>query len=95
MARSSSAPPHVHCGACLFCDTHAAWVDYKDLPTLRRFVGARGKIRARRATGTCAQHQRDLAGAVKLSRELGLLPYAERTVAPRRPVVVVTKAEEA
>ena len=110
MARSpqaSSRPAHaagptLRRGArpkpCTFCDTHAAWVDYKDLSTLRRFVSDRGKIRARRATGTCAQHQRDLAGAVKLSRELGLLPYAERTVAPqrpRRPDAVVTKAEEA
>jgi small subunit ribosomal protein S18 len=51
-------------------------VDFKDTTLLRRFVSDRGKIRARRVTGTCAQHQRDVATAVKNAREMALLPYA-------------------
>ena len=42
---------------------------------LRKFISDRGKIRARRVTGNCTQHQRDVATAVKNSREMALLPY--------------------
>ena len=50
-------------------------VDYKDVNVLRKFISDRGKIRARRVTGNCVQHQRDVAIAVKNARELALLPY--------------------
>ena len=53
---------------------HATWVDYKDVNLLRRFMSDRGKIRARRVTGNCAQHQRDVQVAIKTARELALLP---------------------
>ena len=60
---------------CIFCKDKAAYVDYKDVTLLRKFVSDRGKIRARRVTGNCSQHQRDVAIAVKNSREMALLPY--------------------
>jgi len=66
---------------CLFCAEHIAWVDYKDTNLLRRFMTDRGKIKARGNTGTCAQHQRDVALAIKTARELALLPYVVRTLA--------------
>ena len=50
-------------------------VDYKDTNLLRKFISDRGKIRARRVTGNCTQHQRDIATAVKNAREVALLPY--------------------
>ena len=50
-------------------------VDYKDVKTLRLFISDRHKIRSRRVTGNCVQHQRDVAVAVKNSREVALLPY--------------------
>ena len=50
-------------------------IDYKDTALLRKFISDRGKIRARRVSGNCAQHQRDVAVAVKNSREVALLPY--------------------
>ena len=53
----------------------ADYVDYKDTTLLRKFISDRGKIRARRVTGNCVQHQRDVAIAVKNARELALLPY--------------------
>jgi small subunit ribosomal protein S18 len=65
---------------CIFCSEHTVWVDYKDVGLLRRFVNDRGRIKARSATGTCRQHQRDVAVAIKTARELVLLPYAVRTV---------------
>ncbi len=63
---------------CVFCKDRVTYVDYKDVPTLRKFVSDRGKIRARRVTGNCAQHQRDVASAVKNAREIALLPYSTR-----------------
>jgi small subunit ribosomal protein S18 len=70
---------------CIFCKDHSQWVDYKDVNLLRRFMSDRGKIRARRATGNCAEHQRDVAVAIKMARELALLPYTQRTVSERGP----------
>ena len=58
-----------------FCKDKITYVDYKDTDLLRKFISDRGKIRARRVTGNCTQHQRDVATAVKNSREMALLPY--------------------
>jgi len=63
---------------CYFCREKVSYVDFKDVALLRRFVSDRGKIRARRVTGTCSQHQRDVAAAVKSAREVALLPYVIR-----------------
>ncbi|MSY62293.1 MAG: 30S ribosomal protein S18 [Actinobacteria bacterium] len=45
------------------------------MATLRKYISDRGKIRARRVTGACTQHQRSISTAVKNSREVALLPY--------------------
>jgi small subunit ribosomal protein S18 len=63
---------------CIFCKDKIDYVDFKDVMTLRKFVSERGKIRARRVTGNCSQHQRDVATAVKNAREMALLPYSAR-----------------
>lgn len=63
---------------CIFCKDRVGYVDYKDVVTLRKFVSDRGKIRARRVTGNCVQHQRDVASAIKNAREMALLPYSSR-----------------
>jgi len=60
---------------CRFCANPKMTIDYKDIETLGRFVSDHGKIRARRQTGTCAKHQRQLARAIKRSRHLALLPF--------------------
>ncbi|RVW02409.1 30S ribosomal protein S18 [Rhodococcus spongiicola] len=60
---------------CAFCKEKNTQIDYKDTTLLRKYVSDRGKIRARRVTGNCVQHQRDVAVAVKNSREVALLPY--------------------
>ena len=52
---------------CEFCERHETEVDYKDVATL--------KILPRRATGTCAKHQRKVTEAVKRARNIALLPY--------------------
>jgi small subunit ribosomal protein S18 len=60
---------------CQFCKDKVTYVDYKDTGTLRKYISDRGKIRASRVSGNCRQHQRDVAMAVKNSREMALLPY--------------------
>ena len=69
---------------CIFCKEHIGWVDYKDVNLLRRFMSDRGKIRARRVSGNCSQHQRDVAVAIKTARELALLPYTQRSTSEGR-----------
>ena len=60
---------------CAFCVEHVKDIDYKDAGKLRRFLSDRGRIEARRKTGTCAKHQRWLAIALKRARHLALMPY--------------------
>jgi small subunit ribosomal protein S18 len=60
------------------------WVDYKDVNLLRRFLSERAKIRARRVTGLSAQQQQEVSRAIKLAREMALLPYVHRAVTVRK-----------
>lgn len=60
---------------CVFCAKKDQAIDYKDTALLRTYISERGKIRARRVTGNCVQHQRDIAIAVKNAREVALLPF--------------------
>jgi small subunit ribosomal protein S18 len=53
-------------------------IDYKDLDTLRQFIGETGKIVPSRITGTSARFQRILAREVKRARYLALLPYTDQ-----------------
>src|SRR5215470_77481 len=59
------------------------WVDYKDVNLLRRFMSERAKIRARRVTGNDQQQQAAVARAIKVAREMALLPYSVRQVTQR------------
>lgn len=61
---------------CGFCVDKAVSVDYKDVMRLRKFLTERGKILPRRVTGNCAKHQRALTDAIKVSREIALLPFS-------------------
>lgn len=60
---------------CYFCEEDIEQIDYKDVGKLQEFLTDRGKIRSRRQTSTCAQHQRQLARAVKRARQVALLPF--------------------
>lgn len=63
---------------CYFTKNKIAYIDYKDVELLKRFLSERGKIRSARVTGTRPQYQRLLAEAVKNAREMALLPYTTR-----------------
>ena len=51
------------------------YIDYKDVNRLRRYMTERGKIIARRITGTCAHHQRLLTREIKRARQMALMIY--------------------
>ena len=60
------------------------YVDYKDVDLLSRFMSDRAKIRNMRVTGNDRQQQLEIAKAIKIAREMALLPYARRVAtAPR------------
>ncbi|GBD85539.1 30S ribosomal protein S18 1 [bacterium BMS3Abin02] len=63
---------------CHFCKEKIDYVDYKDVALLRNYMSDRAKIRARRVTGNCTQHQRKVARAIRNAREMALLPYIKR-----------------
>ena len=52
--------------------------DYKNPDKLRSYLQKTGKISARKYTGVCAKHQRQLARAIKRARFLALLPYVQK-----------------
>ncbi len=60
---------------CRFCADKDLPLDYKRVDILRDFVTERGKIIARRITGTCAFHQRRLTVAIKRARQMALMIY--------------------
>ncbi|MBM3498026.1 MAG: 30S ribosomal protein S18 [Armatimonadetes bacterium] len=61
---------------CNFCaDRRTFIVDYKHVRTLRDYLDERGRIRKARQTGACRKHQRKLGRAIKLARQMALVPY--------------------
>ena len=60
---------------CSFCADKIEQVDFKDVHKLKRYLSERGKILPRRITGTCAEHQRMLAKAIKRAREAAIINY--------------------
>ena len=61
---------------CTFCVDKVKYIDYKDVPRLRRFISDRYKMEARRKTGVCSKHQRMLSRAIKRARILALIPFS-------------------
>ena len=62
---------------CRFTVAGVQEIDYKDVDTLRDFIGENGKITPARLTGTRAFYQRQLGTAIKRARFLALLPYTD------------------
>jgi len=61
---------------CRFCVDKVQEIDYKQIYLLKKFVTERGKIMPRRITGNCAYHQREITGAIKMARNIALMPYS-------------------
>ncbi|MCD8204310.1 MAG: 30S ribosomal protein S18 [Coprobacillus sp.] len=75
MASYKKVRPHKK--VCYFKKNNIEHIDYKDVELLKMFITPNGKIAPRRATGTCAKHQRELAKAIKIARIMALLPFVE------------------
>jgi len=50
-------------------------LNYKDVNIIEKYISENGKILPRRVTGTCAKHQRYIAGEVKKARFMALVKY--------------------
>lgn len=60
---------------CRLCAEHIDLVDYKQAQIIKTFCTDNGKMLSRRITGACAKHQRQIMRAVKINRNLSLMPY--------------------
>lgn len=60
---------------CRFCADRKIKIDYKDVRLLSPFITERGKIVARRISGNCAVHQREITTAIKRARIIALIPF--------------------
>jgi len=63
---------------CFFCKENIENIDYKNVSLLEKFISDKGKIRPKRSTGNCVQHQRKIAMAIKRARIIALMPYFKR-----------------
>ena len=59
---------------CPFSSDNSPKIDYKDVKLLKKYVSERGKIVPSRITSVSAKKQRELAKAIKLARNVALLP---------------------
>ncbi|MFN7709485.1 MAG: 30S ribosomal protein S18 [Holosporales bacterium] len=63
---------------CPFSQPGGPKIDYKDVKLLQKYISERGRMIPRRITAVSAEHQRELAQAIKRARFLALLPYVVR-----------------
>ena len=73
MAFKKKFPPRGKC--CRSCADKELPPHYQRPDILRDFIPERGKIIARRITGTCEHHQRLLTREIKRARQMALLIY--------------------
>ena len=66
-----------HKKVCYFTKNKIAYIDYKDVELLKKFITPTGKIASRHSTGTSAKYQRELAVAIKNARLMALLPFIQ------------------
>src|SRR5260370_12648090 len=64
---------------CRFCTREGcprpAFVDYKDVQTLKKMCTNQGKIFSRKRSGNCAAFQRAVKDAINRARFMALIPY--------------------
>ncbi|PJC37451.1 30S ribosomal protein S18, partial [Candidatus Peregrinibacteria bacterium CG_4_9_14_0_2_um_filter_53_11] len=58
-----------------FCKVKVEHIDYKSLHVLHRFISQYGRIVPKYYTGVCLTHQKRLSKAIKVAREMALIPY--------------------
>lgn len=54
------------------------FIDYKNVGLLRAYLDTFGRIVPRYYSGVSLKQQKNLARAIKLAREMGMLPYTRK-----------------
>ena len=62
---------------CNFCIEKSKYIDYKNIPLLKKYISKYAKIVPRYYTGNCLTHQKSLAHAIKNARVIALLPFTK------------------
>lgn len=62
---------------CPFKAAKVDYIDFKSLQILKQFISQYGRIVPRYYTGVTLQNQKKLSHAIKLAREMALLPYVK------------------
>ncbi|MBR2997953.1 MAG: 30S ribosomal protein S18 [Bacilli bacterium] len=60
---------------CALCEGKK--LNFLDAEEMSQYINEKGKILPRRATGTCARHQREVAREVKRARMMAVLPFTK------------------
>ena len=60
---------------CALCEGKK--LNFLDAEEMSQYIYEKGKILPRRATGTCAEHQRVVAREVKRARMMAVLPFTK------------------
>ena len=60
---------------CALCEGKK--LNFLDAEEMSQYINEKGKILPRRATGTCAEHQRVVASEVKRARMMAVLPFTK------------------
>jgi small subunit ribosomal protein S18 len=63
---------------CYFCMHNIQEIDYKDVKLLQKFMSSFAKIVARKRSGVCMKHQRQLSSEIKRARIMALLPFVQK-----------------
>lgn len=62
---------------CPFKSAGISRIDYKNVDAFNRYVSSYGKIVPRYYTGVSLKYQKQLARAIKLARQMALIPYVK------------------
>ncbi|MBI2062158.1 MAG: 30S ribosomal protein S18 [Candidatus Yanofskybacteria bacterium] len=63
---------------CLACQKNIYKFDYKNSKDLRYFLNQELEIKKGKRNNLCKKHQRRLAQAIKIARQLALLPFTPK-----------------
>lgn len=63
---------------CKLCKAKIDYIDYKNIKLIKPFTDRFGRIKARYYTGTCLQHQKKLARAIKNARIMNMMPFVKQ-----------------
>lgn len=65
---------------CRACQKNKEYFDFKNPQELRLFLNSELEIKRRKFNNLCKKHQRRAARAIKIARQLALLPFTPKQV---------------